>query len=121
MGSKFTLWERTRVHKDYMGVKRDLLFYVYGAGSDWNAICVDLDIAVEAASQHEAMNKIEEVVHTYIHDAMQEAPEVRRKLLNRSSPLSLRFSLWAQYQLFLWRRSRPHDRTYSAVALACPA
>lgn len=104
-----------------MGVKRDYLYYVLGSGSEWAAICVDLDLAVEAESRRDAIAKMEDVFHSYVEDAMKEEPPVRDRLLSRSSPWSLRFKLWLSYQLYLLRRSRPHKRSVSAVAIACPA
>jgi hypothetical protein len=104
-----------------MVLKRDFLYYVYGANTEWTAICVDLDLAVEATSQREAIEKMEELGYSYIEDAFKEEPHVRDQLLNRSSPWQLRFSLWLAYQRFLFMRSRPHEKSVSAVALPCPA
>lgn len=105
-----------------MTLKRDYLYYVLGNGAgDWSAICVDLDLAVQAASQREAIDKMEQMVSSYIEDAMREEPQVRDRLLSRSSPFKLRFQLWLAYQLFLLRRRRPHEKSVSAVAIPCPA
>lgn len=104
-----------------MSVNRDYLYYVYGYGSRWTALCVDLDISVQADSMRGAMDLMNKVGSSYIEDAMKESPEVRDRLLNRSSPWHIRLSLWLQYQLFLFRRRRPHHKTVSSLALPCPA
>jgi hypothetical protein len=104
-----------------MQLKSELLCYVYGCESEWTAICVDLDLRVEASSQTEVMNRLKKVVHSYVEDARKEAPADCMRLLSRSSPWHVRFHLWALHQLYLLRRSGPHDRSVSAVAVPCPA
>lgn len=104
-----------------MVLKREYLYYVYGADSDWTAICVDIDLSVQASTHDEARQKMADVFHSYMEDALKETPENRDRLLNRSSPWTLRLSLWLQYQFFLLRRARPHKRSLSADAFPCPA
>lgn len=61
----------------------------------WEAICVDLDIAVEGHSRRDAESRLEAAVRSYIQKALQEEPEVTRQLLGRRSPLSVRVKFWA--------------------------
>lgn len=104
-----------------MRLKQELLCYVYGSDSDWTAICVDLDLQVHASSQAEVLNRMKEAVYSYIEDALKEEPADARRLLARSSPWPVRLRLWALHQLYLLRRSGPHDRSVSALAVPCPA
>lgn len=104
-----------------MSVGRGFLCYIYGSGSRWKAICVDLDLAVEAKSQHAVTALLEDTICSYIEDAHKEDPQTCEQLLRRSSPLALRFSLWARYQLYMLTRSKPHSKSFSAIAVPCPA
>ena len=104
-----------------MKFDREFLCYVYGLDAQWTAICVDLDLAVEAKSQHDAVNSLEAMVYSYVEDALKEEPRTAAKLLRRSSPLWLRFSLWGASQIYLFRRSKPHSKSYSTIAVPCRA
>ena len=101
--------------------KRDFLCYVVGDGSEWAGICVDLDLAVEAKSRREAEDRLFEMVGSYIEDALKEDPKTCARLLRRSSPWWMRLSLWSAYQLYLLRRNKPHSKSYSTIAVPCPA
>jgi hypothetical protein len=104
-----------------MRLKKELLCYVYGYDSEWASICVDLDLEVHGASQQEVMNRMKKVVQSYIEDALKEGPDNCARLLRRSSPWHLRLRLWALHQFYLLRRSRPHQRSVSALAVPCHA
>ena len=53
----------------------------------WEAICVDLDIAVEASTFDEAKACLNRAIGTYIEDAMAEGPEEAARLLSRRAPV----------------------------------
>jgi hypothetical protein len=63
-------------------------------GDRWEALCLDLDIAVEGRSFDEVQNLLKEAVSTYIEDALAEAEPARSQLLARRAPFFVRF-LWA--------------------------
>ena len=104
-----------------MKIERDFLCYVYGHDAQWSAICVDLDLAVEAKSQNEAMACLESMLDSYVEDALKEEPRTCAKLLRRRSPVWLRLSLWVAFQVYLFRRSGPHSKSYSTIAVPCRA
>lgn len=106
---------------DRMTYNRELLCYIYGAESQWTALCVDLDIMVEAVTLHDAKQQLNAMVQSYIDDAHSEDPATCARLLSRSSPLWVRFSLWLTYQIYLIRRSKPHSKSYSTLSVPCPA
>ena len=71
-----------------MGFK--LRCYAYGSGDSWQAICTDLDIAVEGGSFQEARESLESCIKMYL-ERVSELPEAeRRELLGRKSPWHLR-------------------------------
>ncbi|MFN7175052.1 MAG: hypothetical protein ACK4MT_10195 [Thermaurantiacus tibetensis] len=102
-------------------MRHDLLCYAYPVGERWEAICVDLDIAIEAESLPEAQATLRDAIRSYIEAAMEEEPETRKKLLSRRAPWSVRLKLWLAFQLQLLRR-RASDRSLPAVfGVPCPA
>lgn len=68
-------------------VRRDsYLCFAHGRDGEWEAICVDLDIAIQGSSFDEVRDLLNSAVATYIVDAEQEEPEVRDELLSRAAP-----------------------------------
>jgi hypothetical protein len=63
-------------------------------GDGWEAMCLDLDIAVQGRSFDEVRSLLGEAVSTYIEDALAEAEPARSQLLARRVPFFVRF-LWA--------------------------
>lgn len=67
--------------------------YAYGKGNDWQAICVDFDIAVEGDSLQEAKESLNSCIQMYL-ERIAELPEAERKqLLRRKSPWYVRTGL----------------------------
>lgn len=108
------------VFKVQMNVRR-FLCYAFGEGDRWTAICVDLDLIVEARTQRAVIERLNQTISSYLEDALKEEPRTCAQLLNRSSPWWLRLSLWAQYHYYMARRSKPHSKSFSAIAVPCPA
>ena len=74
-----------------MGLK--LRCYAYGSGDSWQAVCTDLDIAVEGVSFEEARESLESCIQIYL-ERISELPEAEREqLLGRKSPWYLRARL----------------------------
>ena len=63
-------------------------------GERWEALCLDLDIAVQGRSFDEVRGLLGEAISTYIEDASAEAEPARSRLLARRVPFFVRF-LWA--------------------------
>lgn len=60
----------------------------------WEAICVDLDIAVEADTFENVRTVLIEAVQAYIQTALKQEPDVCHQLLSRRSPFHVR-AMWA--------------------------
>ncbi|HYS48319.1 MAG TPA: hypothetical protein VEM36_06030 [Xanthobacteraceae bacterium] len=60
----------------------------------WEALCLDLDLAVQGRSFDEVRSLLEEAVNTYIEDARAEAEPARSRLLARRVPRHVRL-IWA--------------------------
>lgn len=84
-----------------------VLCYATGEGGQWEAICVDFDLAVQGGSFEEVLATLQEAVRTYIQDARAESAENARRLLNRRAPWTVRWRLAFDYLAhILGRRDR---------------
>ena len=72
-------------------MRNKLLCFAHGRDDDWQAICLDLDIAVQGRSFEEVRDGLEKAVVSYLRDALKEEQPARR-LLNRSAPWYIRLS-----------------------------
>jgi hypothetical protein len=96
----------------------------HGSGHDWQAICLDLDIAVQADSLHDVTRILEQAVRSYLEDAMMQDEQIRRAMLNRSAPFRVR-AAWAMrlFMATLFRRRQDQDERDTTVKfpVECPA
>lgn len=108
----------SNVAAGFEGMPRLLRCYAENKGQGWEAICLDLDIAVQADSFEEAFRELREAVEVYA-ETVAELPEAdRKRLFNRRAPLSLRvtFFLHALYSIF-----RDDDKERANFTCHCPA
>lgn len=80
--------------------------YAHGCDGSWEAICVDLDIAIQGSSFDEVRNLLNGAVASYVADAVKEAPEVREQLLARKAPWYVTTYLNARLVLESFARGR---------------
>lgn len=83
---------------------RTYLCFYEGAGSDWEAISVDFDIAVCGSSLDEVKTSLRSAIHTYIEEANKENKTVRDRLLRRRMPILVYFG-W--HLKIIWQNLRP--------------
>lgn len=74
---------------------RTLHCYAEGRNGDWEAICLDLDIAVQGRSFAEVFTSLQEAIALYLEAVADLRPEEQRSLLHRSAPLSVRLKFLA--------------------------
>jgi hypothetical protein len=61
----------------------------------WEAICLDLDLAVQGSTLAEVQEQLRSAISSYIEDASAEPEPTRSRLLERRAPLSARIAwLW---------------------------
>jgi predicted RNase H-like HicB family nuclease len=70
---------------------RTLHCYAEGRNGDWEAICLDLDIAVQGRSFEEVFSSLQEAISLYLESVADLPPEERRDLLHRPASFSVRF------------------------------
>ena len=96
--------------------------YLRGRPDRWEAICVDLDIAVEAASRTDVARALEEAVASYIDAALAEDdPKTIRRLLHRRAPYWVRWPIMWSAARHAVMRSRSDKELRASFELACPA
>lgn len=100
---------------------REVLCYAYGYEGHWQAICVDLDIAIEGRSRREVEDAMNRAVRSYVEDALKESPAARDRLLKRRSPLWVRAKMWLWLQIYLFRHRQAHKNTVSVIGVPCHA
>ena len=72
---------------------RKLTCYAWGKPGDWEALCVDYDIAAQGTSLEEVRRELADAVETYL-DYIADLPENEQAaFLNRKAPASLRIRL----------------------------
>jgi hypothetical protein len=103
--------------------RTSLLCFAHGRDDNWEAICVDFDIAVHASSEKEVRRLLEDAIRTYVEDVNAEDAPDRERLFNRRAPLWVRFSYAAGYMLHILRRKRQNEEMQASfdVPVPCPA
>ena len=95
----------------------------HGAGHHWEAICLDLDLAVQGRSLQEVSGLLRETIETYIADALAQDEPVRSQMLHRSVTFLVRAS-WALRLFFATMNGRRLDKQREATIgfpVECPA
>ena len=84
---------------------RVLRCYAEGRDGEWEAICLDLDIAVQAQSFEKVFESLVEAIESHVNTVLTLPESERRHLLYRPAPLSVRlkFLLYALRSLFARR------------------
>jgi hypothetical protein len=100
-------------------------FYCVARGHHgaWEAICLDLDIAVQGRSRDEVKRLLNSAIHSYLIDAAKEPEPTRSQLMSRSVPLHVR-ALWALRLGIASVRGRRLDRNNNSAVgfqVACHA
>jgi hypothetical protein len=84
---------------DIMSKRAELLCVFRGADTEWEAICLDFDIAVHGESLSQVRDLLIYAVNSYIDGASHENEPNKTKLLSRRVPLHVRLR-WAIEFLF---------------------
>jgi hypothetical protein len=101
---------------------KKLICFARGREGDWEAICLNYDIAVHGRSFDEVEKLLSISIADYVESAMQEPPEAAARLLNRRVP---RHVFLAYILAFLWHNIRGggkgDDRLEHSFQMPCPA
>ena len=79
-------------------MNRMLRCYAYGRPNDWEAICIDLDIAVNGTTLQEVTESLGVCISLYLEAVANSPEEDQHRLLHRRSPWHVRAKLacWAR-------------------------
>ena len=93
-------------------MERDLRCCAHGGGTEWQALCVDLDIAVQGVSFDEVRSSLTTAIDMYLETVTGLPAEERTAFLRRRSPwhVRVRFAIMAWFPGLLSRR-RAHGFT----------
>ncbi len=83
-------------------MKRELICIAKDRNGLWEAICLDLDIAVSGNSFEEVKDVLNQAIASYFEDAQREDEPTRSQLLRRRVPFWSRLRwTWQFIQLFV--------------------
>jgi hypothetical protein len=71
----------------------DIVCFARGRPGEWEALCIDFDIAVQGESFDDVRQALDCAIKDYVAAAQEEDAETRIKLLNRRAPWHVRM-LW---------------------------
>jgi hypothetical protein len=100
-----------------------LIGVAHGRGDQWEAYCLDYDLAVQGRSFEEVQSSLVQAIHMYLDTALSEPEPIRSRLLNRRAPFLVRLTwalrlFWSALFGHATRRERVSD---TFEFLACPA
>ncbi len=101
-----------------------LTCFARGRPGEWEAICLDYDIAVQGRTFEEVEQLLGMSIDDYVESARQEPPDVRDRLLRRAVPTRVRLSYilgFVWHNLASRRRRDDGDRLEHSFQMSCPA
>lgn len=98
-----------------------LLCFAEGHGDTYEAICVDLDLAVHGRSMREVVSLLNKAVESYVDDAMKEDEATARRLLSRRAPWHVRLGHKLRFATHLLTRRRRNGGEEASFDVICPA
>lgn len=100
---------------------RSLTCFAHGRDGEWEAICVDLDIAVQGQSLEDVRDLLSRAIRDYVDSARREEPAVRDALLSRRAPLWVRIRRHCSFLLAMIRHKTRDDESAAGFTIPCPA
>ena len=103
-------------------MQRELICIAKGRDGLWEAICLDIDIAVAGKSFDEVRDTLPVAIKSYFEDALREAEPTRSQLLNRRVPFWARLRWTYPFVLaVLFGRKQQDARATCEFPVTCPA
>ena len=95
--------------------------YVERRGDDWEAVCIDFDLAVQGHSFPEVRERLDQAIHDYL-SYVESLPEAERgAFLNRRVPLGTRLAFAFRVLVSALHSSGRGDHRGAAYTLPCAA
>lgn len=102
-------------------IERRFLCFAHGRDSAWEAICLDLDLAVQGSSFDEVRELLSESISTYLQDALKEDERNATRLLNRRAPLGVRLRYLFGWIVHVLKDRRQQDEYQASFEIPCRA
>jgi hypothetical protein len=112
---------KSQAGTDRMPPTRTLKCYAFGRGREWEAICVDLDIAVQGCAFEDVVASLDTAIRVYVESAMAEDEPVRNALLRRRAPLRTRTMYALRFLRGILFRPKTPRETNAEFSVPCPA
>lgn len=90
----------------------ELRCYAKKDGDAYVAVCIDLCLAAQGDSMHDAIEKLDSMIKFYIADVIENEHDYVHKLLPRKAPLSQRFTYYLISLLSRWELSKRWCKGY---------
>lgn len=100
-------------------MRKVLRCYAEGRDGEWEAFCLDLDIAVQGRSFEEVFRALGEAIALHVEAVSELSESDRARLLNRPAPLSLRLRFLGHALRALF--TRDDDGYHHHFTLPCAA
>jgi hypothetical protein len=101
---------------------RELICIAKGRDDRWEAICLDLDIAVAGKSFDDVQQILRGAIISYFADAQKEREPVRSQLLHRRVPFWARLRwTWPFVLAVLFGRKQQDAKATCEFPVTCPA
>ena len=97
-----------------------VICFAHGNDREWEAICVDFDIAVQGRTFDEVKSLLDSAVKNYVDDAAEEDEATRRQLLGRRAPWYVSLGLALKLTIYNIRRGRARE-AQASFPVPCPA
>lgn len=100
---------------------KPLLCVAHKRQNQWEAICLDFDLAVQGQTFEEVQDMLNQAIASYVDDAMAEDEPAQSELLSRRAPLLARVAwVWPLVIYGIFDRSRDGDSSIG-FSVPCPA
>lgn len=74
--------------------------YAWGRPGDWEAVCVDFDLAAQGESLEDVRRELADAIETYLEYVASLPENEQPRFLNRKAPLGLRLRLAFLHRTF---------------------
>ena len=103
-------------------MQRVLRCYAEGKGTRWEAICLDLDIAVQGESLREALDELTSAVQFHVEHILSLPQQEQDRFWNRRAPMSMRLRfLWHVLVSTFRSYRKSNGKERAELLIPCPA
>ena len=103
-------------------MSQSLVCIATGHGDQWEAFCLDFDLAVQGRSFDEVRRYLNDAISMYLERVQAEPEPDRSRLLARKAPFFVRLMwAWRLFRETMSGRTRRNENATVEFPVACPA